>query len=298
MNVPQKIIYFLVAAVAATVGAIVYFPDYPFVEYVVPTLQLGFVLTILLAAVSFYREEDLNMKDKNILMNGFLVAILVPSFYAAGAFIHESQTSWSGGEVHYHADFEIFVEEDGELQELNLIDPGEYCESTNHESSVMCKLNDRTGSKEYHEHNDDRVHLEGTFKTKRSASLSAFFEQFGGVLENGKLTVPTNDGIVNKQDSENMSLKILVHRGTGPTRHWCIIGDQLPREDVCKDDYSGEPANSPSEYVVSPYSRGPNLDDVFLVYDSKPAHEALADVREDDMYRGKGLTKEGSGYGG
>lgn len=298
MNVPQRITYFLAVAVAATIGAVLYFPSYPFVEHVVPVLQAGFVLTLLLVAVSFYREEDLNMNDKNLLMNGFLIAILVPSFYAAGAFIHESQTSWSGGEVHYHADFELFVEENGELQELDLVDPGEFCEETGHESSLMCKLNDRTGSKEYHEHNDDRIHLEGTFATKRSASLAAFFEQFGGVLENGKLTVPTNEGVVSKQDSENMSLKILVRRGTGATRHWCIIGDQLPREDVCKDSYSGEPANSPAEYVVSPYSRGPNLDDIFVVYDSKTAHEALIDVREDDLYRGKGLTKEGSGYGG
>lgn len=298
MNVPERIMYFLVVAVAATIGAITFFPDYAFVDHVVPILQAGFVLTLLLAAVSFYREDDLNMKDKNLLMNGFLVAILIPSFYAAGAFMHESQTSWSGGEVHYHADFEILVEENGEIQELDLVDPGEFCETTDHESSIMCNLNDRTGSTSYHEHNDDRVHLEGVFKTKRDASLAAFFEQFGGILENGKLTVPTNEGLVSKQDSENLSVKVLVHRGTGATRNWCIIGDQLPREDVCKDDYSGEPANSPAEYVVSPYSRGPNLDDIFLVYDSKTAHEALVDVREDDNYRGNVLTKEGSGYGG
>lgn len=298
MNVLQRIIYFLVAGIAATVGSITFFPEFAFVDHVIPMFQLGFVITILLAALSFYREEELNMKDKSILMNGFLVAILIPSFYAAGAFMHESQTSWSGGEVHYHADFELLVEENGELQELDLVDPGEFCETTSHESSVMCKLSDRTGSKEYHEHNDDRVHLEGVFKTKRAASLAAFFEQFGGVLENGKLTAPTNNGLVTKQDDGNKSLKVLVRRGTGATRHWCIIGDQLPREDVCKDDYSGEPANSPAEYVISPYSRGPNLDDIFVVYDSKSVHEALVDVREDDNYRGKVLTKEGSGYGG
>lgn len=298
MNVPQRIIGFTVAAVVATALGIRFFPEYSFVEYVIPVLQAGFILTILLAVLAVYREDELNMKDKTVLMNGFLVAILVPSFYAAGAFMHESQTSWSGGEVHYHADFELLVDDNGELQELNLVDPGEFCEKTSHESSFMCKLNDRTGSKEYHEHNDDRIHLEGTFKNKRDASLAAFFEQFGGVLENGKLVVPTNDGVVRKESTDGNTLKILVHRGTGATRHWCLIGDQLPREDVCKDSYSGEPANSPAEYVVSPHSRGPALDDIFVVYDSQPAREALIDVQEDDKYRGKGLTKEGSGYGG
>lgn len=298
MNVPRRILYYTIVAVVATFGAVHFFPEYSFVDHVIPVLQAGFIMTVLLAGIAVYREDELNMKDKKILMNALLVAVLVPTFYAAGAFIHESQTSWSGGEVHYHADFEVFVEEKGELQELDLIDPEEFCESTSHESSIMCKLNDRTGSKEYHEHNDDRVHLEGTFKTKRDASLAAFFEQFNGVLENQKLVVPTNEGVVRKENSGNMSLKILVRRGVGPARHWCLIGDQLPREDICKDDYSKEPANTPAEYVVSPYSRGPNLDDIFIVYDSKSARDALVDVREDDNYRGKGLTKEGSGYGG
>lgn len=298
MNVPRRIIYFLVVAVVATVSAIQFFPDYRFVEHVIPMLQAGFGLTLLLAALSVYREGDLTMKDKNLLMNGFLVAILVPSFYAAGAFLHESQTSWSGGEIHYHADFEAFVEENGELQELDLVDPGEFCKNTGHESSFMCKLNDRTGSTEYHEHNDDRIHLEGTFKTRRDASLAAFFEQFGGVLQNDKLVFPTKNGTVRKQNQDGKTLKILVHRGTGATRHWCLVGDSVPREDVCRDGYSGEPANSPAEYVVSPYSRGPNLDDIFIVYDSQTPRDALIDVREDDLYRGKGLTKEGSGYGG
>lgn len=298
MNVPQRILYFLVAAAIVTVGAVQFLSFYNFVEHVVPIFQIGFILTILLGVVSVYREEDLTMKDKSLLMNGFLIAILVPSFYAAGSFAHESQTSWSGGEVHYHADFELFVEENGELKELDLVDPGKFCDNTSHESKIMCKLNDRTGSKEYHEHNDDRIHLEGTFKTKRDASLAAFFEQFGGVLQNGKIVVSTNEGVVRKHDQDNKTLKVLVNRGTGATRHWCIIGDQVPREDVCKDDYSGEPANSPAEYVISPYSRGPNLDDIFIIYDSKPAHEALIDVREDNNYRDHGLTKEGSGYGG
>lgn len=297
MNVLRRILYSFIAASAATGIAVGMFPDLRLVDYVVPVVGVGTTATLLISAISVYREEQLNLRDKKLLMNGLLIAVLVPSLYTAGAFVHESETSWSGGEIHYHADFEVLVEENGEMRELNLVDPGNFCGDTSHESTLMCKLNDRTGATNYHEHNDDRIHLEGTFKTMEEASLSAFFETFDGELSNGKLVFPTNDRVVEKQDN-GKKLKVLVHRGVAGNRHWCAIGDDVPEEDICVNQYIGEPADSPSEYVVSPYSRGPNLDDIFIVHDSKTLEEALRDVREDDKYRGSGLTKEGSGYGG
>lgn len=297
MNVLRRVLYAAIAAVILTGVAVGMFPEYEMVQYVTPLVTAGFIVTMILAAVSFYREGDLTMHDKNVLMNGFLIAILLPSFYTAGAFVHESQTSWSNGEVHYHADFEVLVEENGEIEELNLVDPGNFCETATDQSRIMCKLNDRTGATEFHEHNDDRIHLEGTFKTMEEASLASFFETFNGELTNNRLVFPTNEGIVERH-SNGKKLKILVHRGVAGNRHWCAVGENVPEKDRCKNPYTGSYASSPSEYVVSPYARGPNLDDIFIVHDSKTVQEALADVREDNEYRGFGLTKEGSGYGG
>lgn len=298
MNVLRRILYSAIVAAVLTGAAVGMFPGLELVRYVIPVVGAGLIVTLALAAVSFHSEDDLTLHDKNMLMNGFLVAILVPSFYTAGAFVHQSQTSWSGGEVHYHADFEVLVEDGGELQELDLADPGVFCKTATGQSSLMCKLNDRTGLKEYHEHNDDRIHLEGTFKTMEDASLAAFFDTFNGELSNSKLVFPTNDGVVEKTNSGNRTLKILVHRGVAGNRRWCAIGDVVPQDERCRNQYTGGYANSPSGYVVSPYSRGPNLDDIFIVYDSKTLEQALADVREDNEYSGFGLTKEGSGYGG
>ncbi len=297
MNVIRRIIYIFAAAVVATAAAVMYLPDQGFVQYVMPLLKLGTASTLLLAALSFYRQDDLNMRDKNMLMNGFLVAILVPSFFTAGAFMHESLTSWSGGEIHWHADFEVLVEQDGELQRLNLADPEVFCKDTEHEASYMCQINDRTGSTEYHEHNDNRIHLEGTFKTREDASLASFFETFGGKLTNEELVYPTNEGVVRVEEDGDRSLKILVHRGTVDRRDWCMVGEEAPQGELC-ESFDGVDGHTPSDYVISPYTQGPNLDDIFIVYDSRTPHEALQDLREDSEYQGFGLLKSGEGYSG
>lgn len=296
MNVPKRIVAVLAASILSTVAAIYFLPGIDLIQYVVPIMQAGFVSTLLLAAVSFYREKDLNMKDKNLLMNGFIIAVLVPSFYAAGAFVHQSQTSWSGGEIHWHADFEVIVG-NGEYQQLNLIDPGKFCEETSHESTTMCTLNDRTGSTKYHEHNDDRIHLEGIFKDREDATLAAFFDTFNGELSDSRIVFPTNNRTVKLVEGDQKTLKVLVHKGVGGNRAWCAIEkpENIDEEDICVNS-NGELATEPSEYVISPYKRGASLDDIIIVYDSKTVTDALQDVRQDDLYEGMGLTKGGEGF--
>jgi hypothetical protein len=297
MNVPNRVAAAVVVFVLATVAAIQYFPEINFVNHVMPIIYGGVLSTLVLASISFYREEELNLRDKNILMNGFLIAVLVPSLYTAGAFVHQSQTSWSGGEIHWHADYEVMVEENNEYQQLNLIDPSNFCEETSHESTTMCSLNDRTGSTKYHEHNDNRIHLEGIFKERDDAVLSAYFETFGGKLTNTELGYPTNERMVEKAEGNGETLKILIKQGVGGNREWCAIEKQsnLSQEDICRTS-EGELATTPSNYVISPYKRGPTLDDIFIVYDSKPVEDALQDVRDDDKYEGMGITKEGEGF--
>lgn len=292
MNVPRRILYSLAVAIVAVTAAIHYLPDYNFVQHVVPLLGLGLASTLILTSISFYRQGDLTMHDKNLLMNGFLVAIMVPTLYTAGAFMHESKTSWSGGEIHYHADYEVFAEdESGELERLNLIDPSNFCEN-----DYMCTVNDRTGSTKYHEHNDNRIHLEGIFKEREDATLAAYFETFDGKLTNRELVYPTNDGVVEKTEGDGKTLKILVNRGVGGGRHWCVIGSAQDESDICKDPYTSELATSPENYIVSPHKRGPSLDDIFIVYDSKTVEAALKDVRQDNNYRDMGLQKSGEGF--
>jgi hypothetical protein len=301
MNIKRRILGAVIAAAGITQLAVAVAPGADPIQYVIPAMKYGALAIIFLAGVSIYYEDELNNLEKRLLMNGFFLAILVPSFLAAGAFLHDSQTTWSNGEIHWHADFEVLVENDqGAIEELDLVDPAKFCEDTSHESSYMCKINDRTGSTEYHEHNDDRIHLEGSFKTRRDASLAAFFEQFKGELTSRKMVFPTNDETVEVRSNDEKTLKILVQKGVGGSRHWCAVGSDVPEQELCRSH--GVDATSTERYIISPYTQNPSgsspiLDNIFIVYDSNSLEEALQDVREDNEYRGRGLTKEGSSYG-
>lgn len=296
MKVLTKTLISVLIAATATAVTVFRYPDAELVQYVIPLMKFGFGAIILMTAISVYNEGDLNEFQKNLVMNGFLVAILLPTLWAAGAFVHESETSWSNGEVHWHADFEVLVEENGELQRKNLVDPGKFCEDTKHESSYMCKLSDRTGSTEYHEHNDQRIHLEGTFKEREDASLSDFFETFGGELTNSRMVYPTNNGVVNVSNDVDRNLKIIVQKGVVNQREWCIVGSDAQLDDICESH--GERADSPQKYIVSPHTQGPTLDDVYIIYDSESPSDALQNLRENSEYKGLGLLKSGEGYGG
>lgn len=287
--------YAAVAAVALSYAAITWYPDRQFADHIALSLAAGTVAVLALTAVAFHKEDTLTDRGKEILLRLFLIAVLLPTVFATAAYVHEVETSWSNGEIHWHADFEVFI--NGERQDL--IDPGNFCGEASKESSYMCTLNDRVGITEYHEHNDMRIHLEGTFKHREEATLAAFFETFNGRLTNDELVFPTDDGTVEVSDGDGKTLKVLVERGVGGDRRWCAIGDH--GEDTCISHDTGEPATSPADYIISPYQRNPGLDNptldtVFVIYDETPVNEALQDVREDGNYKGKGLLKGGEGY--
>jgi hypothetical protein len=297
----RQIIGSTVGVIALTVAAIKWTPNIAYIEYAPQLLMIGTGALFLITVVSVWKEGELSENGKMILMTGFLLAILVPTVYTASAYTHQLATSWSGGEVHYHADYEVVVQASQEdpnqkcepyngeyLCQLDLINPSRFCEETGHESTYMCKLNDRTGAVEYHEHNDRRIHVEGTFRQKQDATLRRFFRTFGGELTNTKLTYPTNDKVYKVKEGDGKTLKIILNRGVGGERGWCVIGqpgDGVAEEDICRDTYDNKPAYSPSQYVISPYQRGPPLDDIWIVYDDAPTSEVLQDLREDGEYR-------------
>lgn len=299
MKVQKWLLSSFAVSIILTAAAVILLPNLRPIEYVIPLMKIGVSVTVGLAIISFYFEGDLDDDQKTYIMIGFLASILVPTLYTAGAFVHESQTSWSGGEVHYHADYEILVDQNGELERTNLIDPSEFCEGTEHESTYMCDINDRTGSTEYHEHNDQRIHLEGIFKTREEASLASFFETFRGELTNSRMVYPTNEGTLEVSNDGEKSLKILVEKGRQPNRYWCIVG-QSEQVDTCES--YGEKASSPDNYVVSAKNQNPadsvTLDNIFIIYDESTPGEAVSDLKQDGKYRGFGLKKAGEGYDG
>ncbi len=295
MDVIRPLAASAVAIAALAAATIIWMPDARLIQHVPLFIGVGTALLIGNTAVALWAEDRLADQGKRLLMTVFLLAILVPTVYTVTAYIHENQTSWSEGEVHYHADFEVIV--DGERHAL--IDPGAFCERSS-EAAYMCRLNDRVGITEYHEHNDQRIHLEGTFKYREEATLSAFFEAFGGELSSTEIRYPTNGDWINRTETGNRTLKVLVERGAGGSRDWCALDATVPIEDRCIDPYLGEHVSTPADYVISPYQRGPTLDTIFIIYDDTPIDDALTDMREDGAYTYGGETfevvKSGEGY--
>lgn len=320
--------YALVGLVAFTAGTILWFPGLIISRYVPELMGIG-VLTILgITAVSLYYEDRLTDGTKEWMLRGYLVAVFVPTIVATGGFLHAQATSWSGGEVHWHADYEVLVEgnasmfpfdpsaeyapgegkfctrSDGEyLCQVELVDPGEFCKRRpGAAAAYFCTVNDRTGSTRYHEHDDKRIHLEGVFKEREDATLRAFFQTFGGELTNERLVYPIPGGVINVTE-DGRSLKIIVEKGAGGNRHWCVIAPEREAGSlqVCTSADNGQRAHSPGAYVISPFTRNPRsgtvLDNIFVIYDDATLQQAYNDLQKDGHYRGIGIVKVGGGGG-
>ena len=54
-----------------------------------------------------------------------------------------------------------------------------------------------------HEHNDNRMHIEGVLLDLKDSSPAHFFESLHGSLSNTHLEVPTEDGIVTMRNGQN-----------------------------------------------------------------------------------------------
>lgn len=309
MYVKKYVLAAVLALAPVTWGMITYYPHVAFIEYVVPTVGAGVFLLAIATITALWTEDQLPEKYKSALMSVFLLAILVPTIFSVAAFVHRSTTTWSGGEVHYHADYEVVVQNDtGQYQQLDLIDPSRFCEGTTHESTYMCELNDRTGTVEYHEHNDRRIHLEGAFREREHATLSAFFRTFGGELTNDRLVYPTNDKVWNLTSTDERTLKIIMKQGVGGTRGYCILGEGHDDSQTCRnspqhtDQYAGQLVTSPGEYVVSPWQQSTNqtapapLDVIWIVYDDASPTTVLNDLQDDDAYKQYSISKAGEGY--
>jgi hypothetical protein len=106
------------------------------------------------------------------------VPVLAATLYSAGSTIYVNRLSETKGPVHWHTDFEIW--NCGTLVDLK--DPVGF-------------LN-RIGTPTLHEHNENRIHIEGVLVHTSDASLAEFFRVIGGSLTLRSLAVPTNEGIL------------------------------------------------------------------------------------------------------
>jgi len=113
------------------------------------------------------------------------IPVILSTLYLAGFTIYENVSSETGGPVHWHADYEVYV--CGE--KLELVEPEGV-------------LNNKIGTTLFHEHEDGRIHTEGTLKDIDEVRLGGFFEIIGGELEHEHLEYPTQGGLISKEEGD------------------------------------------------------------------------------------------------
>ncbi len=106
------------------------------------------------------------------------------SLYFAGAIIHENIVSETKGPVHWHADYQIWA-------------CGERIDLKNPQG-----LSNKIGTPLFHEHDDDRIHVEGTVMEVKDVELGDYFEVIGGKLEKGHLIYPGQNQTYNYQNGD------------------------------------------------------------------------------------------------
>lgn len=159
---------------------------------------LGFVtLTILL--------KHLGESVKKLLFAGIVIPTLLASLYMVGATLYLNFTSESGGPVHWHADLEIW--DCG--QKLDIQDPQ--------------GVSNRVGTATFHEHNDDRIHVEGVVTRRQEAALGRFFGFIGGSLTDDSYQIPTNEGLIVRHNGDRCpdgnpgTLQVFVYKTSDDT---------------------------------------------------------------------------------
>ena len=146
-------------------------------------VAIASVIVVFLVAISIMYEKKIK-KAKKYLFLGIVIPIVIASLFLIGSTLYVNFISETKGPVHWHADFEIW--NCGE--KLDLVNPEGF--------------SNKIGSSVFHEHGDDRIHVEGVVVSKSKIDLHSFFETIGGDLDKNRLEIPTDDKVVEVKDGD------------------------------------------------------------------------------------------------
>ncbi len=199
------------------------------VVVVAAIIILGFVvLTMLL--------KHFGERMKKMLFAGIVIPTLLATIFMVGSTLYLNFTSSSGGPVHWHADIEVW--DCG--NKLDFTDPQGF--------------SNKVGTSTFHEHNDGRMHVEGVVTNPEEASLGKFFGFIGGGLTSDEMRVPTNDGLIVRNngdlcdDGDEGVLQVFVYKTRGNT-------------------FSQMKLDDPASYILSPESNVPPGDCIIIEFD-------------------------------
>jgi len=190
-------------------------------------IAAGFLvfLTVVLVVAKSPKEEI-----KKPLFILLIVVVLLPTLYLAGHTVYENLQSESKGPIHWHADYEVLA--CGER--LDLVNP---------------KFpSNKIGSALFHEHNDDRIHIEGTVMHLHDIDFGSYFKVIGGNISATGFSYPVEGkGLVSYEngkqcpDGSTGTLKVYVN---------------------------GKRIENPAEYLIYPHALVPPGDCIIVLFDA------------------------------
>lgn len=193
-------------------------------------LQAALVIMFLVVIYSIFFIDKMSETQKKISFILIAGTTIITTLFIVGITIQTNLVSETGGPVHWHADFEVWV--CGE--ELHLEEP--------------TGLDNRVGSNLLHQHNDNRIHVEGIPNEIKDIKVRNFFRTIGGDFTNETISVQTeNNGLVTKTNGD-------LCNGEPGTLQFYV---------------NGEPNNEFGEYVIAPAASVPPGDFLHIVFDSK-----------------------------
>lgn len=192
---------------------------------------------ILIFVVATILLKNASSGAKKILFVGIVLPTLLTTFYLVGSTLYLNFTSSSGGPVHWHADFEIW--DCG--TKLDIKDPQGF--------------SNKVGTATYHEHNDDRLHVEGVITKTEEAALGRFFQYIGGRLESDEMAIPTNAGSVTKHNGDLCNdtageVQVFVYKTQNGVYYQSKLAD-------------------PASYILSPQGTVPPGDCIIIEFDNQ-----------------------------
>lgn len=200
---------------------------------------IGTIIVLFLIFISLFCKKT-EMR-RWFLFLGIAIPVILATLYSAGTTIYLNVVSETKGPVHWHADFEIWNCE----EKVDLVDP-----------SI---LTNRVGSAVFHEHGDDRIHVEGVVLDTREVDLQHFFAQVGSILREEYFVIPGNQGVVEMKNGQQCDgnpgkLQVFLYRVVNPEES----KEQFLYEQIKLDDFE--------EYVLSPYSYIPPGDCLIIEF--------------------------------
>ncbi len=202
------------------------------------------IIAIIISGISVFASlffgKSFRAHHKKIAFILIAVPIALSTIYLAGATVWLNISSESGGPIHWHADYEIWA--CGE--KLELADPHGF--------------DNKVGTATVHEHNDNRIHIEGVLAKLENAKLANYFRAVGGEFSETKISLPTNAGLKTFSNGDLCN--------GAPGKVFMFVNGKANKEF--------------GNHVIAPFGNVPPGDKIKIIFTEKPEQEINPNLGE------------------